>query len=56
MATHITKKDAREADLLKIKDNRGEIVSVISPHDLVIGIADYMESDLRVIGHSYMSG
>lgn len=56
MATHITKKDAREADLLKIKDNRGEIVSVISPHDLVVGIADYMESDLRVIGHSYMSG
>jgi len=56
MATQITKKDAREADLLKIKDNRGEIVSVISPHDLVVGIADYMESDLRVIGHSYMSG
>jgi hypothetical protein len=56
MATQIAKKDAREADLLKIKDNRGEIVRVISPHDLVIGIADYMESDLRVVGNSHMSG
>lgn len=56
MATQITKKDAREADLLKIKDNRGVIVSVVSPHDLVVGIADYMESDLRVIGNSRMSG
>jgi hypothetical protein len=56
MATQIVKKDAREADLLKIKDNRGEIVRVISPHDLVVGIADYMESDLRVVGNSYMSG
>ena len=56
MATQITKKDAREADLLKIKDNRGEIVRVISPHDLVVGIADYMESDLRVTGNSHVSG
>ncbi len=56
MATQIAKKDARAADLLKIKDNRGEIVTVVSPHDLVVGIADYMESDLRVIGNSFMSG
>lgn len=57
MAAQISKRDAKEADLVKIKNERtGEILRVVSPHDLVVGIADYMESNLRVTGDSFITG
>ena len=53
----ITKQEARTADLVKIKNERtGEVLRVVSPHDLVVGIADFMESDLRVTGNEHVTG
>lgn len=53
----ITKQDAKTSELVKIANERtGEILKVISPHDFIIGIEQHMQSDLRVIGSSYITG
>ena len=52
----ISKQDAKTKDLVKIANERtGEILKVISPHDFIIGIDEYMESDLRVIGSTHIT-
>ena len=52
----ISKQDAQTKDLVKIANERtGEILKVISPHDFIIGIDEYMESDLRVIGSTHIT-
>jgi hypothetical protein len=57
MAAHISKREAKEADLVKVKNERtGEVLRVVSPHDFIVGISDLMESDIRVTRDAYISG
>ena len=53
----ISKSEAKKADLVKVKNERtGDVLRVISPHDLTVGIANMMESNLNVTGDSHTSG
>jgi len=57
MSVQLTKREAKDADFLTLKSkSTGEIVRIISPHDLYVGIEGLKASDLRVVGDVHITG